>query len=259
MNTELVSIITPTYNSSLYIEATIQSILEQTYSNWELLITDDCSDDNTIDIIQKYVKKDSRIKLFCLSKNSGAGVARNNSIREANGRFIAFCDSDDRWLPDKLEKQLVFMKQKKCALSYSSYYVCVEDKDVSGEIKCKPIIGYKDLVRDGCIGCLSAIYDTDMVGKVFMPVIRKRQDWGLWLLIIKKCQWAYGVEEPLAIYRQRIDSVSSKKFNLIAYNLMVYREVLHFSFFKSWGVFVFLFLPTYFKKKLKQKLSKKIV
>ena len=102
------SIITPSYNSSLYIEATILSILAQTYSNWELLITDDCSVDDTTDIVNRYVQQDKRIKLFCLEKNSGAGIARNNSIKEARGHYIAFCDSDDRWLPEKLEQQIAF-------------------------------------------------------------------------------------------------------------------------------------------------------
>lgn len=255
MSNELVSIVTPTYNSSFYIGATIESILMQTYTNWELLITDDCSDDGTLDIVRKYMKRDPRIKLYCLPKNSGAGIARNNSIQKANGRFIAFCDSDDRWLPDKLEKQLSFMLQKECALTYTSYYLCAEDGDITGKMNCKPVVGYKDFVKDNCIGCLSAIYDSKVLGKIFMPVIRKRQDWGLWLLIIQKCKYAYGLQEPLAIYRQRAGSVSANKFNLIKHNLRVYREVLHFSLLKSWTLFIFLFVPNYVGKKLKNKVS----
>ena len=108
-NLGVVSIITPTFNSSQFICETIESIINQTYPYWELLITDDCSNDKTIDIIQKYILQDSRIKLFKLDKNSGAGICRNNSIMMATGRFIAFCDSDDCWMPNKLEKQLSFM------------------------------------------------------------------------------------------------------------------------------------------------------
>lgn len=252
MENDLVSVITPSYNSSLYIEATIQSILAQTYSNWELLITDDCSTDNTIDIVNRYVQQDSRIKLFCLEKNSGAGIARNHSIREARGRYIAFCDSDDRWLPEKLERQIAFMKKKDAAFSYTSYYVCSEGEEIRGKILCKPTINYYSLLKDNSIGCLTAMYDTHILGKMYMPEIRKRQDWGLWFLIIKKIKIAYGLQEPLAIYRVRKSSVSSNKWNLIKFNLNVYRTVLHFSFLQAWCTFLFLFLPTYMYKKWRQ-------
>jgi len=128
-NFGLVSIITPSYNSSSFIAETIESILSQTYLNWELLITDDCSTDRSVEIIERYIQRDSRIKLFRLEKNCGAGVCRNRSISEAKGRFIAFCDSDDRWCPEKLEKQLAFMRGKDCALSYTSYMTCDEWQD----------------------------------------------------------------------------------------------------------------------------------
>lgn len=118
----LVSIITPSYNSSRFISQTIESILSQTYTNWELLITDDCSTDKTREIVKSYQRKDPRIKFFQLKENSGPGVARNHSIEMAKGRFIAFCDSDDRWYPEKLEKQLAFMAKKRCMLSYTSLY-----------------------------------------------------------------------------------------------------------------------------------------
>ena len=132
----LVSIITPSYNCAKYIEETIQSIQAQTYTNWELLITDDCSTDESVDIIRNYSATDSRIKLFILKENSGAGVARNNSIKEARGRFIAFCDSDDRWYPNKLECQLAFIKENGCALSYASYDVCDELGHKTGHVNC---------------------------------------------------------------------------------------------------------------------------
>lgn len=256
MNGELVSIITPSYNSSAYIEETIHSILLQTYSNWELLITDDCSTDDSVEIIQRYVSRDSRIKLFQLEKNSGAGVARNFSIKKASGRFIAFCDSDDRWMPDKLKKQVAFMLEQGCTLSYTSYEVCSENGEKIGIVSCKNRVGYWDLVRDGCIGCLTVMYDTAKLGKVLMPDLRKRQDWALWLLIIKKCKSALGIKEPLAIYRKRAGSISSSKWNLVAYNIKVYQEILHFSVVKSYLVFSVLFMPTYLLKKFRQKYFK---
>lgn len=253
MNEELVSIITPSYNSSAYIEETIRSILLQTYPYWELLITDDCSTDNSMEIIKGYVSRDSRIKLFQLEKNSGAGVARNFSIKEAGGRFIAFCDSDDRWMPDKLEKQVAFMLERNCALSYTSYEVCSEIGKRTGIISCKNRVGYWDLVRDGCIGCLTVMYDTAKLGKVLMPDIRKRQDWALWLLIIKRCKYALGIKEPLAVYRKRSGSISSSKWHLVSYNIKVYQEILHFSMVKSYIIFGVLFMPTYILKKFRQK------
>lgn len=128
---ELVSIITPTYNSEKFIAETIESVLAQTYSNWELLITDDFSEDNTKSIVEKYVLKDSRIKLQSLQSNAGSAVARNNSLNEAKGRYIAFLDSDDLWSPQKLEKQISFMQNYKVLFSYTSYYIVTEKKEIT--------------------------------------------------------------------------------------------------------------------------------
>lgn len=248
----LVSIITPSYNTSRFIAETIESILAQTYTNWELLITDDASTDNSVEIIEAYVRKDSRIQLFRLEKNSGAGVCRNRSIQEARGRFIAFCDSDDRWMPEKLEKQLAFMRKKDCALSYSAYLTCDERSEITGIVVGRRKETFSSMRCDDGIGCLTAIYDVEKVGKIYAPTLRKRQDWGLWLTILKDCRVAYGMKEPLAIYRKRSDSISCDKFSLIQYNLDIYRRVLRFSPLKSYLYFVLLFLPSYFLKKLMQ-------
>lgn len=245
-----VSIITPSYNSASFIAATIESILSQTYPYWELLITDDGSTDRSVEIIERYIQKDSRIKLFRLEKNCGAGVCRNRSILEATGRFIAFCDSDDRWLPEKLEKQLAFMREKDCALSYTSYLTCNESGKISGIIIGRRRETYFSMRCDDGIGCLTAIYDTAKVGKVFMPELRKRQDWGLWLTILRDCGVAYGLKEPLAIYRIHSNSISKNKCSLVKYNLSVYRTVLGYSHFISYLFFFLLFLPSYFSKKL---------
>ena len=249
----LVSIITPSYNSAPFIVETIESILSQTYANWELLITDDCSTDNSIEIIERYVQQDARIKLFRLTENSGAGICRNHSIREAKGRFIAFCDSDDCWKPEKLEKQLAFMLERDCALSYTSYLVCYEQSRITGIVVGRAKETYASMQRDDGIGCLTAVYDTQKVGKIYMPELRKRQDWGLWLKILEKCGVAYGMKEPLAIYRVRSGSISRNKLSLVKYNLNVYKKILRFSALKSYLFFYFVFLPTYFMKKLGQK------
>ena len=218
-NLGLVSIITPSYNSSSFIAETIESILSQTYLNWELLITDDCSTDRSVEIIERYIQRDSRIKLFRLEKNCGAGVCRNRSISEAKGRFIAFCDSDDRWCPEKLEKQLAFMREKDCALSYTSYMTC----DESGKI--------------------SSI----VIGKRRETYFSMRCDDGT---ILRRCEVAYGLKEPLAIYRIHSSSISRNKWSLIKYNLRVYRTVLGYSPMASYLYFFILFLPSYFSKKV---------
>lgn len=249
-NKALVSIITPSYNSAHYIGQTIEAIQAQTYKNWELLITDDCSHDASCDIIRKYAEKDSRIKLLCLSQNSGAGVARNNSIKEAKGRFIAFCDSDDRWYPDKLEKQLKFMDEKDCAMSHTSYMTCDEIDKTTGIVVCRKKETLKSMCKDDKMGFLTVIYDTDKVGKVFMPLMRKRQDWALKLKVLELCGKSYGMKEPLAYYRKHTDSISADKLSLIKYNIAVYQEVLGWSKIKSSLYFYFIFIPTHIKKLL---------
>lgn len=252
---ELVSIIMPSYNSARFIGKTIESIIGQTYTNWELLITDDCSKDDTVRVVQGYVRQDSRIKLFRMETNGGAGKARNESIKNANGRYIAFCDSDDRWLPEKLEKQLRLMDEHDCALCSSSYLICNEEGQVVGVNYSPPCITLKVMKHDNKIGCLTAIYDIKRLGhKYYMPDIRKRQDWALFLNIMKDCRLCYCVTEPLALYsRHGKGSVSSDKMSLIKYNVSVYETVLGYSKFKSWLYFLFLFLPTYFLKIMKVK------
>lgn len=249
-----VSIITPTYNSADFVAETIVAIQAQTYTDWELLITDDCSTDNTVEIVKKFAEQDARIKLFVLETNGGGGVARNNSIEQAQGRYIAFCDSDDRWYPEKLEKQLAFMQQKDCALSYTSYMTCTENGDINGIVVAPLQITARSILRDCKIGCLTAIYDSEKIGKVYLPLIRKRQDWGLWIKVLQKCGIAYGMKEPLALYRLRENSISHNKFDLIKYNIGVYQEVLDWSSFKATIYFVCCFMPAFFRKKIIHKL-----
>ena len=246
----LVSIITPTYNSEKYISETIESIQVQTYANWELLITDDCSTDHTIDIIKKYQKRDSRIKLFLLNKNQGAGAARNNSIKEANGRYIAFCDSDDQWKKNKLELQLTFIKNNKLLFSFTDYDVVSEDNQFVKRIKCPYRMTYSKLLKNNYVGCLTAIYDKEKLGKMYMPMIRKRQDWVLWLNIMSKIKNTKGLNDSLSIYRTRAGSVSRGKLHLIKYNWKVYRQELKFTFFASL-MYLIQFLFFYTLKKLK--------
>ncbi|WP_019616981.1 glycosyltransferase family 2 protein [Psychromonas ossibalaenae] len=242
---QLVSIIMPIYNSSITLSDSIETVLTQSYTNWELLITDDLSTDDSVKIVEQYAKKDSRIKLFCLADNGGAGNARNNSIKQAQGRFIAFLDSDDIWLPEKLEKQIDFMLKNKYAFTYTAYQKFTEKNDLS-IIKPPSETTYEQLLYSNVIGCLTAIYDTKYVGKQYMPLIRKRQDMGLWLNILKVAPKAYCLNEVLAKYR--IDSgMSQHKWSAVKYQWKFYRQVVGLGFFKTIAVFSVYALKGYLK------------
>lgn len=251
MKKDLVSVIMPSYNASRYIGASIESVLNQTYSNVELLITDDHSTDpETIELLKAYAEKDKRVRIFLLPENNGPGFARNNSIKEARGRYIAFCDSDDRWFPEKLEKQIAFIKKQKCCLCYSSYLICGEDDERKGIVIAPSRMTLTDLKHDNKIGCLTAVYDTAKYGKFFMPTIRKRQDWALFLTILQKCGKAYGMIEPLAIYRKIPGSLSYKKLNLVKYNARVYQHVFGYSCWFSYLYLFLVFMPCYLTKRV---------
>ena len=255
MEQELVSVIMPTYNAAKYLRGSIESILNQTYSNWELLISDDASTNpETKEILEYYQKKDSRIKVFFLPRNLGPACTRNNSIAKAKGRYIAFCDSDDRWMPQKLERQIKFMQEKKCCLSYTSYLVCDEDDKECGIVIAPKHLTLTDLKRDNKIGCLTAIYDTTKHGKFLMPTIRKRQDWALFLIIMKECKEAFAIQEPLAYYRHRKKSISQNKTSLIKYNIKVYKDVFGYSQTKSTMYFLGVFMPTHMYKVITNKV-----
>lgn len=245
---DLVSIITPTYNSEKYISETIQSIQAQTYTNWELLITDDSSSDQTIKTVKSFQENDSRIRLYKLEKNQGAGIARNNSIIKATGRYIAFCDSDDQWKPAKLEKQVKFMKTHKLAFTYTSYETINEEGKLIGKVSSPTNLILQDMLRNNYVGCLTAIYDTEIIGKQLMSDIRKRQDWALWLKIFKIIKQTKGMSESLALYRDRSNSISSNKAQMIKYTWIVYNKELKFSRLKSFFLMI-NFIFYYVKKK----------
>lgn len=233
MDRDLVSIITPSYNSSKFIAKTIESVLAQTYENWEMIIIDDCSHDSTNEIIEEYIKKDSRVKLIKLERNSGPAVARNRAIEEANGRYIAFLDADDLWLPQKLEKQIKFMSDNDLVFTYSSYYLIDEYDNNLGVFTTKEAITYNSMLKTSSVGCSTAIYDTHKLGKIYMPNIPKRQDYGLWLKILKKIGSTKGILEPLVKYRMRKNSVSSNKLKVVRYQWKIYREFEKLDVFRS--------------------------
>lgn len=241
MKEELVSIITPVYNGEEFIEETILNILQQTYKEWEWLIVDDCSTDLTKNIIKKYSKKDLRIKYISLKKNSGAGVARNEAIKNAKGEYISFLDSDDYWGKEKLEKQIRFMNKNNVSFSYTNHRKVDEEKKEIKVFLNPSKLTYKKILRYNPLHTSSVVYNCEKLGKIYMPEIRKRQDYGLWLRILKKCE-GFCCEEVLTNYVQREGSLSQNKVNLIKYNWELYREVEGLSLIKSlyclgWDIF----------------------
>jgi len=239
----LVSIITPSYNCEAFISDTIASVISQNYKNWEMLIVDDCSTDNSTNIINNFIKDDERIKLILNDRNEGAAVSRNKAIKAAKGKYVAFLDSDDLWGKDKLEKQIDFMEKNNIALSYTSCEL-VDESGVKLNKVITPVekLDYKEMLKENQIACLTAIYNAELIGKFYMPLIRKRQDYGLWLSILKKIPYAYKAPGILALYRVRSGSVSSNKVELLKYNFKLFHEHENLSRLKSlqcvvWNVY----------------------
>lgn len=252
---ELVSIITPTYNAEKFITETLKSVQNQTYQNWEMILVDDASTDETVKIISAFAEKDSRIKLFKLEKNSGNGFARNIALEKAIGKYIAYLDADDLWFPNKLEKQIQFLKDDNLHFTFS-FYDCIDEEgnSLKRRVEAPTNLTYDELFFCNYVGNLTAIYDADYFGKIVIEATQKRQDWRLWLTILKQIQVTKPVPEPLAFYRIRKDSISSSKFKLIKHNFGVYREFHGFNFVFSVLLMVrFLFTqliikPRYIKK-----------
>ncbi|MDW1575888.1 glycosyltransferase family 2 protein [Vibrio sp. Vb2880] len=227
----LVSIITPLYNSVEFLEDTYKSIVSQTYSNWEWVVTDDMSTDGSWELLRSLAEKDSRIVTFRNNKNLGAGASRNFAIKKARGRFIAFLDSDDLWTEDKLAEQIPFMLENNYPLTYTHYSRFTSEEELS-VVTAPEYTTYKKLMYSNVIGCLTAVYDAQALGKRYMPLIRKRQDMGLWLDILKDTPKAYCLPKPLAKYR--MDSgMTANKFSVLSYQWKFYRDVVGLSLPRS--------------------------
>lgn len=229
----MISIITPSFNSKKYISETIESVISQTFKEWEMIIVDDCSTDNSVEIIRKYTEKDSRIKLIELNNNVGAAEARNVALRLAQGRYIAFLDSDDLWVSEKLEKQLSYMKDSEKAFSFSSYIRITEKGDYINTIKVPPQISYKKFLRNTIIGTLTVMVDKEKVGKFEMPNIKSSHDMALWCDILKRGFLAYGMDEVLGKYRVVSTSNTSKKWKAAMDVWKVYRQIENLNIFYS--------------------------
>jgi len=231
---DLISIITPYYNSSKFIDECVNSVLLQSYCNWELLLVDDCSNDNSKELLLNIEKKDGRIKVIFLDNNIGAANARNVAIQKAKGKYIAFLDSDDLWDSKKLDKQISFMVQNDIAFSFTSYESISENGlDIISVIKAPYKMTYNDYLKNTIIGCLTVVIDIEKVGDFEMPSIRSSHDMALWLLIMKRGFIAYGFNENLAKYRIVSSSNTSSKWDAAKDVWRVYRKLEKLSFFYS--------------------------
>ncbi len=204
----MISIITPVYNCGRFIENTIRSVQQQTYSDWEMIIVDDCSTDNTVQIVRECAVKDNRIRIICNEKNSGAAISRNTALREARGEWIAFLDSDDLWLPEKLERQLSFMQENGYMFTYHEYEEIDEDgKKLGVHVSGKKTVGKFDMYSCCWPGCLSVMYNRETIGLVQIADIKKNNDTAMWLKIVKKSQ-CHLLPMTLAYYRRRRQSIT---------------------------------------------------
>lgn len=221
-NYGLVSIIMPTFNGSQHILKSIESVIEQSYRNWELLVIDDCSTDNTRDIVRSV--DDSRVKLLCNEMNSGAAISRNYGLREATGRWIAFLDSDDLWLPDKLAMQLAFMKDESCAFSFTDYAVVEPNGMISPYSYIGPMVVDKKIMRRYCyFSTITVLYDSEVVGLLQIADVKKNNDYALWLKAVEKTK-CYRFPRCLSVYCRRAGSISSgNKLKLIKHHYILFR------------------------------------
>ncbi|HLR43164.1 MAG TPA: glycosyltransferase family 2 protein [Pseudogracilibacillus sp.] len=230
----LVSVITPAYNAARFIGETIQSVIDQTYNNWEMLIVDDKSTDETVEIVQQYMNKDKRIKLIVLDENSGSAIARNTAMDKASGKFMAFLDSDDLWMPEKLTKQVAFMEDNGIAFSFTKYVRMQEDGRLTNAVTEAPkTVTYDRLMKQCVIGCLTVMLDRERIGNERMINIRTRQDYAFWLALLRKGHLAYGMDEVLAKYRLVENSISSDKVKAAKQNWKLYHDIEDHSFIKA--------------------------
>lgn len=226
MKKNLVSIITPMYNSEKFIEATIKSVIEQTYQDWEMIIIDDCSTDKSANIVKAYVEKDDRIKYIRNKSNLGVSSARNLALENASGQFLAFLDSDDIWTKEKLETQINFMNKNNYAITFTSYELMDENnKPLNKVIPVPKDVDYKKLLKGNVLGCLTVVIDQTKINfDIRMSGVR-HEDYVLWLSILKKGHTAHGINEVLALYRKSSNSLSGNKIKAAKWTWNIYRNV----------------------------------
>lgn len=244
MKKPIVSIITPVYNSEKLIEKTINSVRNQSYTQFEMILVDDCSIDNSREIIEKIAEIDHRIRYIRLNQNSGAAVARNTGIKAAEGRYIAFLDSDDIWKKEKLTRQINFMEKNNVAFTYTAFETITEDGDlIQDKVNVPKKLNYTQLLKNTAIACSTVIVDRSSIGDFQMPSVRKGQDTATWLMLLRESvSYAYGINEVLSSYRKVTGSISDDKLSALKRTWNTYRNIEKLPFIKatyyfSWYVY----------------------
>lgn len=229
----LVSVIVPIYNAEDFMRETLDSILAQTYKDIEIMCIDDMSTDSSRDIIAEYASKYDNIRPILLEENAGVSNARNTGIANARGRYIAFLDSDDVWLPEKIEKQINFMKENNYAFTFTSYRFMDSDSNpLNTIVRAKDELTYKKLLRHNAISCLTVIIDREHIEDIYMPKIH-HEDYAAWLRILKRGHKAYGLDEVLAKYRSRQNSLSGNKIKAAGWTWNILRNEEKLGLFKA--------------------------
>lgn len=243
----------PYYNAAKYIFETVDSIRLQTYKDWELIIVDDCSTfPETTEVLKNLKEMDDRIKVIRVEKNGGAGLARNIGIKAARGRYIAFCDSDDWWYPTKLEEQLRFMQENGYEFTCTWYEDVNEELKPYYTMKQAPRQSYSSMLSGCNIGTPGVMYDTARIGKKYMPPLRRAEDWGLWMKILKEVDFIYTYPKVLWKYRHISGSETSNKWVMLKAVVQMYQSVLKMNPIMAWSTGLFVFLPNNILKKLKK-------
>ena len=247
----LISIIVPVYNAEKFLEETIKTVQNQTYSKWELIFIDDCSKDNSVKLIEKYKKQDDRIRLYRQPENGGTALARNIGIQNASGDYICFLDADDLWHKEKLEKQLEFMQKKLCAFSFTGYQFVDSNGNRNGKKVFVPLkISYNEALKNTTISTITVMFDMNQLSKdeIMMPNVRS-EDTATWWKVLKIVDCAYAINEILSYYRRSQNTNSSNKLRAIKQTWNLYRNVENFNIFKS-----FYFFSCYIYNAIKRRI-----
>ena len=233
---DLVSIIIPVYNASSFLMDTIKTIQEQTYKKWEAIFVDDCSKDDSFEIIKKQQQNDKRIKIVKNKTNSGAAITRNNGIDAAKGKYLCFLDADDKWNKEKLKKQIEFMKKQKCEFSFTGYQFADENCVPNGKkVNVPAKINYKHALKNTTIWTSTVMFDMEKLSKedIYMPNVKRGQDTATWWKVLKQIDYAYGLNEILSFYRRTNESLSANKVTALKRTWNLYRNVEHLNIIYS--------------------------
>ncbi len=231
----LISVVTPVYNAEKYLEDVYNSLSEQSHQDWEWLVTEDCSSDNSFEMLKSIAERDPRVKLSRNNENSGAAVARNVSLERASGEYVAFLDADDCWLPNKLEKQLAFMLKTNSTFCCHNYHMIDETGKFMKEVGVPEYVKFENLLAYNPLGISFVMLKRSVIGDIrFDVTLKRRQDWVFWYHLIQKEKVCHSTSEVLGSYRKdSIHSISKNKFHMALIQWKMYRNYFHLGFFRS--------------------------